>query len=279
MSAHAAPASRRRAITDVLVLVVLALYATPFLWQLLTSVKPEAELLRLPPLLPSRFTVEHYRVVFTQSTLPRALLNSLSIAALTTGLALALGFPAAYAIARLPMRGRRALLLGILACTAFPQIATVSPLYLLIRALGLRDTWTALVLAHTSFALPLTIWLLAGFIREIPRVVEESAEVDGAGLVATLRWVVGPLIAPGMASAGLLAFLYSWNEFLFAYTFTATEASRTVPVALALFPGVFEVPWGDIAAASMLASVPTIVIVILLQRYLIQGLVAGAVKE
>ena len=273
------PRRPRWTLPDVLVLALLALYAAPFLWQLLTSFKPEAELLRLPPLLPTRLTAEHYRVVFTQSTLPRALLNSLAVAGLTTALALALGLPAAYAIARLPMRGRRALLLAIVASTAFPQIATVSPLYLLIRALGLRDTWTALVLAHTSFALPLTIWLLAGFIREIPRVVEESAEVDGAGLAATLRWVVGPLIAPGMASAALLAFLFSWNEFLFAYTFTATEASRTVPVALALFPGVFEVPWGDIAAASMLASVPTILIVIVLQRYLIQGLVAGAVKE
>jgi multiple sugar transport system permease protein len=269
----------RGLLLDATVLLLLALYATPFLWQLLTSFKPEAELLRLPPLLPTRMTLEHYRVVFTQSTLPRALLNSLATAGMTTALALALGVPAAYAIARLPVRGRRLLLLGIVASTAFPQIATVSPLYLLIRALGLRDTWTALVLAHTSFALPLTIWLLAGFIREIPRVIEESAEVDGAGLLASLRWVVGPLIAPGMASAALLAFLFSWNEFLFAYTFTATEASRTVPVALALFPGVFEVPWGDIAAASMLASVPTIVIVVGLQRYLIQGLVAGAVKE
>ena len=273
------PRLARHALADVLVLIVLALYAVPFLWQLLTSFKPEAELLRLPPLLPTRLTVEHYRVVFTQSTLPRALLNSMVVVALTTALALALGLPAAYAIARLPMRGRRVLMLGIVASTALPQIATVSPLYLLVRSLGLRDTWTALVLAHTSFALPLTIWLLAGFIREIPLAVEESAEVDGAGLAATLRWVVGPLIAPGMASAGLLAFLFSWNEFLFAYTFTATDASRTVPVALALFPGVFEVPWGDIAAAAMLASVPTILIVIVLQRYLIQGLVAGAVKE
>ena len=269
----------RGLVPDLVVLLLLTLYAVPFLWQLLTSFKPEAELLRLPPLLPTRVTAEHYRVVFTQSTLPRALLNSLAVAGLTTALALALGVPAAYAIARLPIRGRRLLLLGIVASTAFPQIATVSPLYLLIRALGLRDTWTALVLAHTSFALPLTIWLLAGFIREIPRALEESAEVDGAGLLATLRWVIGPLIAPGMASASLLAFLFSWNEFLFSYTFTATEASRTVPVALALFPGVFEVPWGDIAAASMLASVPTILIVIVLQRYLIQGLVAGALKE
>lgn len=261
------------------VLLALACYAAPFFWQALTSLKPEVELLRLPPLLPTRLTVEHYRIVLERSALPRALLNSVGVASLTTALALALGLPAAYAIARLPVRGRRALLLAIIGSTALPQIATVSPLYLLLRALRLRDTWTALVLAHTSFALPLTIWLLAGFVREIPRALEESAAVDGAGVAATLRWVVGPLIAPGLVSAGLLAFLFSWNEFLFAYTFTATEASRTVPVALALFPGVFEVPWGDIAAAAMLASVPTIVVVLALQRYLVVGLVAGAIKD
>ncbi len=153
------------------------------------------------------------------------------------------------------------ILLGMIAATAFPQIATVSPLYLLMRALGLRDTWLALILANASFALPLVIWLLAGFIREIPRALEEAASVDGAGRLASLRFVVLPLVAPGMASAALLAFLFSWNEFLFAYSFTATEASRTVPVALALFPGVFEVPWGDIAAASLLASLPPILIV------------------
>jgi multiple sugar transport system permease protein len=267
------------AIVDSFVLVALAAYALPFFWQLLTSFKPETELLRLPPLLPSHLTVAHYGAVFTRSALPRALLNSLGIATATTALALALGLPAAYALARLPVAGRRGLLLGIVACTAFPQIATVSPLYLLVRALGLRDTWLALVLAHTSFALPLTIWLLAGFMRDIPIALEESAAVDGAGTLASLRWVIGPLVAPGVASTALLAFLFSWNEFLFAYTFTATEASRTVPVALALFPGVFEVPWGDIAAASMLASVPTLVIVIALQRYLVQGLVAGALKD
>jgi multiple sugar transport system permease protein len=268
-----------RLLRDGVVLLALALYAGPFFWQLLTSFKPEAELLRLPPLLPSHFTLEHYRVVLLQSPLPRALGNSAAIAALTTALALLLGLPAAYALARLPVRGRRALLLGIVAATALPQIATVSPLYLLIRGLGLRDTWTALVLAHTSFALPLTIWLLFGFIREIPRALEESAAIDGAGLAATFRWVIGPLIAPGMASAGLLAFLFSWNEFLFAYTLTATEASRTAPVALALFPGVFEIPWADIAAASMLASLPLVVLTLAMQRYLVQGLVAGAVKD
>ena len=260
-------------------LVALALYAVPFFWQALTSLKPEGELLRLPPLIPSELTLAHYRVVLAQSAIPRALLNSLVVAALTTGLALGLGLPAAYALARLPVPARRWLLLAIVGSTAFPQIATVSPLYLLFRALGLRDTWTALVLAHASFALPLTIWLLTGFIREIPGAVEEAASVDGAGRLATLRWVIGPLVAPGAASAALLAFLSSWNEFLFAYTLTATDASRTVPVALALFPGVFEVPWGDIAAASVLASVPTILIVVLLQHHLVRGLTAGAVKD
>ena len=264
---------------DVLVLVALVLYAAPFFWQVLTSLKPEADLLRLPPLFPEQLTLEHYRVVFQQSPLPRSLMNSLAIALATTLLVVGLALPAAYALARLPVPGRRVLLLAIVGSTAFPQIATVSPLYLMLRAAGLRDTWTALVLAHVSLALPLAIWLLSGFIREIPRAMEEAAAVDGAGRLALLRWVIGPLVAPGAASAALLAFLASWNEFLFAYTFTATEASRTVPVALALFPGVFEVPWGDIAAASVLASVPTVIIVVALQRHLIRGLVAGALKD
>jgi len=264
---------------DGLVLIALALYAGPFCWQALTSLRPDGELLPLTHLLPARLTLAHYHVVFGQSLMPRALVNSLGVALLSTLLAVSLGALAAYALARLPVPGGRLILLGMIAATAFPQIATVSPLYLLLRALGLRDTWLALILANGSFALPLVIWLLAGFIREIPRALEEAAAVDGAGRMAALRWVVLPLVAPGMASAALLAFLFSWNEFLFAYTFTATEASRTVPVALALFPGVFEVPWGDIAAASLLASLPPILIVIAFQRYLVRGLLAGALRE
>src|SRR5262249_30913557 len=151
--------------------------------------------------------------------------------------------------------------------------------YLLIRWLGLRDTWLALILANTSFALPLVIWLLTGFIREIPHGLEEAAALDGAGRRQILARVIVPLVAPGIASAGRLTVLASWNEFLFAYTFTASEASRTVPVALALFPGVFEVPWGDIAAASILASVPPVLIVVGLGRFLVRGLLGGALKD
>jgi len=270
---------RARRLADVAVLLLLAAWATPYFWQLRTSFTPDAELLATRGVLPAAPTLIHYQAVLERSVMPQALGNSLAVASLTTLVAVALGLPAAYGIARLPVPAKGLLLLGIIACTAFPQIATVSPLYLLLRALGLRDTWTALVLANTSFALPLLIWLLAGFIREIPVEVEEAAFLDGAGRLGTLGRIVLPLIAPGVASAALLTFLAAWNEFLFAYTFTATEASRTVPVALALFPGVFEIPWGDIAAASILASLPPVLIVIGLQRWLVRGLVAGALKE
>jgi multiple sugar transport system permease protein len=270
---------RRPLGVDLVVLALLALYAAPFLWQLLTSFKPESELLRVPPLWPSRLTLEHYRVVFAQSAMPRALVNSLGIGALTTLLACALGVPAAYAMAVLRVPAAGALMLGIVASTAFPQIATVSPLYLVMRALGLRDTWAALVLAYASFALPFVVWLLARFMREVPRELGEAAALDGAGRWRTLLAIHLPLTAPGLASVALLTFLSAWNEFLFAFTFTATEASRTVPVALALFPGVFEVPWGDIAAASILASVPPVLIVVLCQRWLVRGLLAGALTE
>jgi len=270
---------RRHLAWDAGVLLLLAVWAVPYFWQVRTSFTPNAELLATTRLVPTRPTLVHYQAVAERSVMPRALGNSLGVATLTTLLALALGLPAAYAIARLPIPGKNLFLLVVIASTAFPQITTVSPLYLLMRALGLRDTWTSLVLANTSFALPLLVWLLAGFIREIPFELEEAAFLDGAGRLGVLRLVVLPLVAPGVASAALLTFLAAWNEFLFAYTFTASEASRTVPVALALFPGVFEIPWGDIAAASILASLPPVIMVIALQRWLVQGLVAGALKD
>ena len=266
----------RGVLRDAVVLAALALWAVPFFWQALTSFKPDTALLAVERLLAAPPTLDHYRAVVQRSVMPAALVNSLGVAALTTAFALVLGVPGAYALARLPVPGKHALLLGIVACTAFPQ---VGPLFVLLRALDLRDTWAALVLADTSFALPLVLWLLAGFVREVPVAVEEAAEIDGASRLATLGRVVLPLMAPGIASAGLLVFLMAWNELLFAYTFTATEASRTVPVALALFPGVYEVPWGDIAAASMLASLPPIVIVAGLQRWLVRGLTAGALRD
>lgn len=263
---------------DALVVLALVAYVSPVAWQVVTSLRADADLMA-PGLSLGPPTLAHYRNVAIASPLPRALANSAAIALLTTALALTLGALGAYALARLPVPGRRGILLGVVMGTAFPAIATVAPLYLLIRALALRDTWAAVVLAHTSFALPLTLWLLRDFVRELPRELEEAALVDGASRLGALRHVIVPAIAPGMAAAAVVTFLASWNEFLFAYTFTATEASRTVPVALALFPGVFEVPWGDLAAAAVVASVPPVAIVFGLQRHLVRGLLGGSVKE
>jgi ABC-type glycerol-3-phosphate transport system permease component len=268
-----------RGLRDALVLLVLLVWAAPVGWQVLTSLTPGSELLDTSRWWPTGLTLEHYRAVLSASPLPRALANSAGIAAITTLVAAALGTLGAYALARLPVPGRRGIMLGVIMSTAFPAIATVAPLYLIIRALGLRDTWWAVILADTSFALPLMLWLLTGFIRALPREMEEAAWVDGASRIGGLRHVVLPAVAPGLAAAALVTFLATWNEFLFAYTFTATEASRTVPVALALFPGVFEVPWGDIAAAALLASAPPIVVVFVLQKYLVRGLLAGSLKE
>ncbi len=264
---------------DVLVLLALAIYAAPVLWEVRTSLTPDARLLDPSGWWPIDVTLAHYRAVLTQSPLPRALWNSLGVAVAATALATALGTLAAYAVARLPLPGRRPLMLGVVMSTAFPAVAIVAPLYLIVRGLGLRDTWAALILADASFALPLTLWLVSRFIGELPPELEEAAFVDGASRLAALRYVTLPAAAPGVGAAALLTFLFAWNEFLFAYTFTATDASRTVPVALALFPGVFEVPWGDVAAAAILASAPPAVIVLLLRRYLVRGLLAGALKE
>jgi ABC-type glycerol-3-phosphate transport system permease component len=264
---------------DRLVVAGLLVYALPVAWQVLASVTASHAVLDPGRWEPAALTLAHYRAVLTQSPLPRAVGNSLAVALAVTALAVTLGTAGGYALARLPVPGRRLVMLGVVLSTAFPAIATVAPLYLAVRALGLRDTWWALVLAHASFALPLTLWLVTGFVRELPPEMEEAALVDGADRVRALRHVVLPAVAPGAAAAALLAFLFSWNEFLFAYTFTATEASRTVPVALALFPGVFEVPWADLAAASLLAALPPVLIVFVLQRHLVRGLLAGALKE
>jgi multiple sugar transport system permease protein len=267
----------RHAALDVAVLAGLVLYVTPLLWQVVTSLTPDAAI--AAGRWPRALVLDHYRIVLARSPMPRALANSAGVAVIATALAAGLGILAAYPLARRLLPGRRLIMLAVVLSTAFPAIATVAPLYLIVRALGLRDTWAALVLADASFALPLMIWLLVGFLRELPPALEEAAFVDGAGRVATLRHVILPALAPGAAAAALLTFLFTWNEFLFAYTFTATEASRTAPVALALFPGVFEVPWGDIAAASILASLPPIAIVVLLQRHLVRGLLAGSLKD
>lgn len=258
--------------------VIVAFCTAPFAWQAITSLKPEAELMRLPPVLPTVPTIEHYREVFEGRPFLRILLNSLGVAGLTTILCLFIGSFAAYALAKLRFRGKGLLLTAVLSVSMFPAIATVSPLYLLIRALGLRDTWAALVATYTTFALPLTIYVLTNFFREIPDELRESAQVDGCTPLGAFIRVILPLATPGMFTTAILVFIFAWNEFLFALTFTATESSRTVPVGIALFTGIHTVPWGEIAAASVVVTIPLVVLVLVFQRRIVAGLTAGAVK-
>lgn len=266
---------RSRLFPDLMLALLLALTALPFAWQLLTSFKPEADLLRLPPIWPARWSLEHYATVLAQPGLRRALVNSTGICLLATALALGIGALAAYPLARRPLRGRRLWLTGILGSSLLPVIALVSPLYLLIRTFGLRDTWIALIIPYLALSLPLTIWLLTAFLREVPREVEEAARLDGCSPFGTLWRILLPLAAPGLFATGVIVFVFNWNEFLLALTFTATDASRTVPVALALFPGIHEVPWGDLAAASIVASLPPLGLVLGFHRWVVRGLTLG----
>lgn len=268
----------KRPLFTVAVLAVVLFSTCPLLWQFVTSVKPDAELTRIPPVLPDRPTLVHYAAVLREPLFLRVIANSAVVSACTTLLSLALGALAAFALAKLQVRRRAAVLALILSVSLFPPIATVSPLYLIIRAAGLRDTWTALIVTYTSFSLPLSIWILTSFFRSVPDELYYAARVDGCSPAQAFLKVLLPLAAPGIFTTAVLVFICSWNEFLYALTFTATASSRTIPVAIALFPGLHEVPWGDIAAASVIVTLPLVALVLAFQRRIVEGLTAGAVK-
>lgn len=250
----------------------------PVTWQAITSLKSDSDLVRLPPILPEHPTGEHYRAVLARSTLGRELLNSALVAGASSALAVGVGSLCAFALARLPLGGKPWILGAVLAVSMFPPIAVISPLYLLVRALGLRDAVGALILIHTTYSLPLAIWILSNFFRQLPVELYWAARVDGCSPLSALVRVMAPPALPGVAVAALLLFIYSWNEFMFALTLTATEASRTAPVALALFPGLHEVPWGDMAAASLIVTAPVVLLAVFFQRHIVAGLTAGSVK-
>lgn len=256
----------------------VAFCLAPFLWLIITSLSSDTDIARIPPLLPAQIVFDHYPAVFTGRPFARFLLNSLVVASATTLFCLAVGSLAAYALAKLEFRGKGLILGMVLMVSMFPPIATVSPLYKIMAALGLRDTWIALIFPYTTFAMPLTMWVLTNFFREIPDELGKAARMDGCTPWQAFRQVVFPLAAPGLFTTAILVFIAAWNEFLFALTFTSTAASRTVPVGIALFPGLEEFPWGDIAAASVIVTLPLVVMVLLFQRRIVAGLTAGALK-
>ncbi|MEW6409626.1 MAG: carbohydrate ABC transporter permease [Nitrospirota bacterium] len=262
----------------VLLILVVIYCSGPLLWQFITSLKPDSELTRIPPVFPESLTIRHYISIFEGHPFLRIILNSAIVASFTTISSLIIGSLCAFGLAKLKVR-YKALILGfVLSVSMFPPIATVSPLYIIIRALGLRDTWWSLIITYTTFSLPLSIWILTNFFREIPDEIYLAARVDGCSPFQVFYRIMFPLSAPGIFTTAILVFIFSWNEFLFALTFTSTPASRTIPVGIALFPGLHEIPWGDIAAASVVVTIPLIILVFAFQRRIIEGLTAGAVK-
>lgn len=266
----------RRAALAVAAAALAAFFVGPFAWLALTSLRPRAELTRVG--LPRALSLESHAAAFAGRGLGRALANSLLVATATTVVCLVVGGAAAFAVAKLPLRGRRVVLLGALAASMLPPVATVSPVYLALRALGLRDTLAGLVVPYAGLALPLALWVLTGFFREIPDELYRAARVDGCTPLGALYRVVLPLAAPGLATTAILVFIFAWNEFLYALTLTSSPEQRTVPVAISLFAGEHAEPWGEIAAASTVATLPLVVATLVLQRRIVAGLTAGAVK-
>jgi len=231
-------------------------------------------------ILPAGFAVDNYVATFTEQPFARNIANSVLVATVVVIASLFLGVTAAYALARVSFRGRGLLLFTILSVSMFPQVAVLSGMFELVRALGLYNSLPGLMLSNMILTLPFTVWVLTTFMRELPRELEEAAVVDGASDWVIVRRVFMPLLGPALVTTGLLAFIAAWNEFLFALTFTLTNEQRTVPVAIALITGASaeELPWGNLMAASVIVTVPLIVLVLVFQRRIVAGLTAGAVK-
>jgi multiple sugar transport system permease protein len=275
--------SREYALWAIGELLIIAFALIPVLWILSLSLKTP-ETVADQSFIPQDWSLDSYETLFEggidDSPFIKPLINSLGIALITTVISITLAAFAAYAIARLDFPGKSLILAGALAIAIFPQISTVGPLFDMWRALGLYDTWPGLIIPYLTFSLPLAIYVLVAFFREIPWDLDQAAQVDGATPFQAFRKVIVPLAAPGVFTAAILVFIFAWNDFLFAISLTSSDASRTVPAALAFFTGEsqFTEPTGNIAAAAVIVTVPIIVFVLLFQRRIVSGLTSGAVK-
>jgi multiple sugar transport system permease protein len=267
------------------VFICLFLFAVlfPFFWQFITSIKPPSELFgaRAFSFYTTRPGFQSYINVFTDEKRPflRYLWNSTVVATITTAFSLIIASFTSYAIARLHFKGKSILLGVILAISMFPQIATIAPIYLFLQKFELTNSYFGLIMPYTTFALPLAIWNLTTYYRQIPLELEESAKVDGASAFQRFYRIIVPLVLPGTFTTAILVFIAAWNEFLCALTINTEEIYKTIPVGIALFQGQFIIPWGDIAAATVIVTIPLVILVLIFQRWIVAGLTSGAVKE
>ncbi|RCW21062.1 trehalose/maltose transport system permease protein [Ciceribacter lividus] len=262
-----------------LVAIIVVVSVFPFYYAVITSLKPGSSLFDVS-YWPRSITLSNYVAVLSRGSFLRNLGNSLLLSTLVVMISLLLAITAAYALARVRFRGRGLLLLTILGVSMFPQIAVLAGLFELVRWFGVFNTPIALIFSYMIFTLPFTVWVLTTFMRELPIEIEEAAIVDGASSWVIVTQVFMPLMWPALVTTGLLAFIAAWNEFLFALTFTSSDSQRTVPVAIAMLSGdsQFEIPWGSIMAASVIVTLPLVVLVLIFQRRIISGLTAGGVK-
>lgn len=261
------------------IVIFLIIIIFPFYWEFVTSIKkPDAIFGNFKSFWPSSPTLESYKLVFTARPFAKFLWNSFVISSLTTIVAIVFASFTAYAVARLKFRGKSIILGLVLAVSMFPQISTISPIYMFMKAMGLRDTIIGLVIPYTTFALPLAIWNLTTFFKEIPFSLEEAAKIDGASPMQTFAKIIIPLAAPGTFTTAILVFIAAWNEFLFALTINTKDIRKTVPVAITMFQGQYTIPWGETAAATVIVTIPLIILVLLFQKRIVAGLTSGAVK-
>jgi len=262
-------------------ILILIWAAFPLLWMVSLSFKdPTTFRSAEPSFFPQEWTWTNYETVFSDELFTSALRNSFGIAIIATAISVVIAMFASYAIARLDFRGKKLLLSMALGIAMFPQAALVGPLFNMWRGLGIYDTWIGLIIPYLTFALPLSIWTMSAFFRQIPWEMEQAAQVDGATAWQAFRKVIVPLAAPGVFTTAILTFFFCWNEFLLAISLTSTDRARTVPAALSFFTGAsqFESPVTAVMAASVVVTIPVVILVLLFQRRIVAGLTAGAVK-
>jgi trehalose/maltose transport system permease protein len=268
-----------RVLFYLLVAAIIVFNLFPFVWALLSSFRPSSELFSTK-LLPTQLTLAHFQAVFKDARFVAGLINSIIVAGCTVLIALGLGSLCAYALGRLPFRFKGPVLYLVLTMTMFPTIAVLSGLFVMLKTLSLFNTRQGLIVTYLIFTMPFTIWVMTQYFRSLPKELEEAAYVDGASPLKVFWDILLPLTLPGLVSTGLLAFIAAWNEFLFALTFTVTDTMKTVPVVISQFSGSssFEQPWGSIMAGSMVVTIPLVILVMVFQYRIVEGLTAGAVK-
>ena len=278
---QAATFNWRKIVLPISVFLVVVFFMAPILWQVLTSFKVNADISAVPNVyFPRRLTLEHYQSLFIRRPFTYYILNSAFVSITSTLLSLGLGAPAAYVLARMRLPGEKIILASVLIVTLFPAVLLFVGLLEVVKALNLGNNYLALIIPYTAINLPLTILVMRSFFQQLPKDLEDSARVDGYSTVQMLVQIVMPMTLPALVTTGILTFIAAWNEFIFALTFMTRESLKTIPVATAQLSGasVFEIPYGPIAAATVLGTLPLVLLVLAFQRKIVQGLTAGAVK-